>query len=272
MPELRRAAGLTTLVPAAASSTEARLDGSSSAAAHSSALEDCTTPGNDKTTTAKYLENGHGADASHAEDGLRNDGNCGDQRDPLGGSEIGNHNKISTDNRDGDGSSSIGNKQTEPNVSSHPEDASDNKPTGEVAAPGDSTAASSAKASQQNPSTAEPEQPVEEELVPKKSLLSLASAVLTSTRLANAGGGETRIKATETTAAADRTRREEARRSAELYKAFPMAGAWGGLSLAVLLKNGLLDKRGEIGSISAEATASAVLSKTLKVIMKSYRA
>lgn len=46
---------------------------------------------------------------------------------------------------------------------------------------------------------------------------------------------------------------------------FPMAAEWGGLSLATLLDHGLLEKRTEIGFISAEATASAVLQKTLEV-------
>lgn len=44
-----------------------------------------------------------------------------------------------------------------------------------------------------------------------------------------------------------------------------MAAEWGGLSLATLLGHGLLERRKEIGSISAEATASAVLRKTLEV-------
>lgn len=44
-----------------------------------------------------------------------------------------------------------------------------------------------------------------------------------------------------------------------------MAAEWGGLSLAALLNHGLLETRREIGSISAEATASAVLRKTLEV-------
>lgn len=46
-----------------------------------------------------------------------------------------------------------------------------------------------------------------------------------------------------------------------------MAAEWGGISLAKLLDHGLLDRRKEIGSISAEATASAVLRKTLEVDM-----
>lgn len=44
-----------------------------------------------------------------------------------------------------------------------------------------------------------------------------------------------------------------------------MAAEWGGLSLAMLLDHGLLASRKEIGAISAEATASAVLRKTLEV-------
>lgn len=44
-----------------------------------------------------------------------------------------------------------------------------------------------------------------------------------------------------------------------------MAAEWGGLSLATLLNHGLLEKIKMIGSISAEATASAVLRKTLEV-------
>ncbi|CAM9710944.1 unnamed protein product [Scytosiphon promiscuus] len=63
--------------------------------------------------------------------------------------------------------------------------------------------------------------------------------------------------------AAGRGRREEARRRAELYEVFPMAAEWGGVLLATLLSHGLLDKTKTIGSISAEATASAVLQKTL---------
>lgn len=65
---------------------------------------------------------------------------------------------------------------------------------------------------------------------------------------------------------AARARREEERQRAELYETFPMAAEWGGLTLATLLENGLLDKRGKIGVISAEATASAVLRNTLEVI------
>lgn len=44
-----------------------------------------------------------------------------------------------------------------------------------------------------------------------------------------------------------------------------MAAEWGALSLETLLNHGLLERRREIGSISAEATASAVLRKTLEV-------
>lgn len=44
-----------------------------------------------------------------------------------------------------------------------------------------------------------------------------------------------------------------------------MAAEWGGLTLAALLNHGLLEKRREIGFISAEATASAVLGNTLEV-------
>lgn len=44
-----------------------------------------------------------------------------------------------------------------------------------------------------------------------------------------------------------------------------MAAEWGGLSLATLLEHGLLERRKKIGLISAEATASAVLRKTLEV-------
>lgn len=44
-----------------------------------------------------------------------------------------------------------------------------------------------------------------------------------------------------------------------------MAAEWGGVSLALLLDHGLLERRKEIGSISAEATASAVLRNTLEV-------
>lgn len=49
-----------------------------------------------------------------------------------------------------------------------------------------------------------------------------------------------------------------------------MAAEWGGLSLATLLNHGLLDKIKMIGSISAEATASAVLRKTLEVGLSPY--
>ncbi len=44
-----------------------------------------------------------------------------------------------------------------------------------------------------------------------------------------------------------------------------MAAEWGGLSIGTLLRHGLLDKRREIGSISVEATASAVLRRALEV-------
>ncbi|CAM9401133.1 unnamed protein product [Ectocarpus fasciculatus] len=63
---------------------------------------------------------------------------------------------------------------------------------------------------------------------------------------------------------AGRERRGEARRRAEIYEVFPMAAEWGGVSLATLLNHGLLEKIKMIGSISAEATASAVLRKTLE--------
>ncbi|CAM9120215.1 unnamed protein product, partial [Ectocarpus sp. 13 AM-2016] len=63
---------------------------------------------------------------------------------------------------------------------------------------------------------------------------------------------------------AGRERRGDARRRAEVYEVFPMAAEWGGLSLATLLSHGLLENIKVIGSISAEATASAVLRKTLE--------
>lgn len=50
-----------------------------------------------------------------------------------------------------------------------------------------------------------------------------------------------------------------------------MAAEWGGISLTVLLDHGLLERRKEIGSISAEATASAVLRKTLEVGLLSFQ-
>lgn len=60
-------------------------------------------------------------------------------------------------------------------------------------------------------------------------------------------------------------RRERARQCAEIHEVFPMAAEWGGLTLAVLLKRGLLERKSKICAISEEATASAVLRKTLEV-------
>lgn len=106
-------------------------------------------------------------------------------------------------------------------------------------------------------------------------LLSLAEVVTTKLIPGSGAGGRgtgasfavpaTRSRATGIMTVAGRVRREEVRRRAELYKVFPMAAEWGALSLATLLNHGLLEKRGEIGSISTEATASAVLKQTLEV-------
>ena len=68
-----------------------------------------------------------------------------------------------------------------------------------------------------------------------------------------------------TMSAVGRARREQARQRAEIYRAFPMAAEWGGLTLSTLLNQGLLDRRRKICAISAEATASATLRKTLEV-------
>lgn len=57
---------------------------------------------------------------------------------------------------------------------------------------------------------------------------------------------------------------------ANYEQVFPMAAEWGGLTLSTLLSHGLLENRKEIGSISAEATASAVLRKTLDVSPKIF--
>lgn len=62
-----------------------------------------------------------------------------------------------------------------------------------------------------------------------------------------------------------RLRRERARQRAEIHGVFPMAAEWGGLTLAALLKHGLLERKSKICAISEEATASAVLRKTLEV-------
>lgn len=51
---------------------------------------------------------------------------------------------------------------------------------------------------------------------------------------------------------------------------FPMAAEWGGIFLATLLGHGLLEKTKTIGCISAEATASAVLQKTLDVSLEVF--
>lgn len=106
-------------------------------------------------------------------------------------------------------------------------------------------------------------------------LLSLAEVVTTKlVHGTGAGGGgtgaslalpATRARTTGIMTVAGRVRREEVRRRAELYKVSPMAAEWGALSLATLLEHGLLEKRGRIGSISSEATASAVLKQTLEV-------
>ncbi|CAM9191667.1 unnamed protein product [Ectocarpus sp. 4 AP-2014] len=79
-------------------------------------------------------------------------------------------------------------------------------------------------------------------------------------------GGKLRVSkaAAVVSSVAGRERREDARRRAEVYEVFPMAAGWGGLSLSTLLDHGLLEKIKVIGSISAEATASAVLRKTLE--------
>ncbi|CAM9103796.1 unnamed protein product, partial [Discosporangium mesarthrocarpum] len=61
-----------------------------------------------------------------------------------------------------------------------------------------------------------------------------------------------------------RKKREEHTRFMELNKISPMAAAWGGLEISLLMDHGLLTKRHEIDIISAEATASAVLKQTLE--------
>lgn len=61
------------------------------------------------------------------------------------------------------------------------------------------------------------------------------------------------------------TRREQAGQDAKFHEAFPMAAGWGALTLAALLERGLLKRKSKICAISEEATASAVLRKTLEV-------
>eukprot|EP00903_Cladosiphon_okamuranus_P016193 g14943.t2 len=92
------------------------------------------------------------------------------------------------------------------------------------------------------------------------------SSVATRTLRATPSDGKSRVgkAAAVVSSVAGRGRREEARRRAELYEVFPMAAEWGGVSLAMLLDHGLLERRKKIGSISAEATATAVLRNTLE--------
>lgn len=256
MPELRRAAGLEALIPETSRVTESQKDGISSAAVECLAAKGTAAARGETDAQEQETRKDHGAAAEPRDTCPRNADASGDRGDSPDGSEVA---RGAGENAATDGKRRA--KQTEGLAFVQWDDENASNATGEAVGASDGQSLSPHDASQ----TA---QTALGESSPASTILALAAEALTTSNTGGGGSNRARVKSAGITTVLGRARREEERRRAELFQVFPLAAEWGGLSIATLLDHGLLERRGRIASISGEATASAVLRKTLEVHFK----